>query len=170
MVTSPPDSILTPSRSRSRPFPSLSVSYRAAVALPDAWFAMSIHGIMQSPAPGNSRALDLYMASTRIQSSKVSMPVSSSHQYFAHQWIHSVAVRSVSNSRRRLFSFARIAGLSVVPARHSFSCSVQNVGRSSSGRNLMYSVKGLRTPTSLVSGQHMVAWKSRNVSIAPLVV
>jgi hypothetical protein len=125
---------------------------------------------MQFPVPGNSRALDRYIASTHIQSSNVSMPVSSCHQYFAHQWIDSVAVRSDSNSRSRLLSFALTAGLSVVPVSSSRSSSLQNVGRSSSGRNLMYSVRGFRTPTSWVSGQQIVACSMRKVSTAPRVV
>ena len=131
---------------------------------------MSTQGIIQSPAPGNSSALDRYMASMRIQSSNVTMPVSSCHQYFAHQPMDSVAVRSASNSRNRLFSFARTAGLRVVPDKSSCSSSVQKVGKSSSGRNFMYSVRGFNTPTSLVSGQQIVACRSRKVSTAPLVV
>jgi hypothetical protein len=170
IVISPLWSMVLPSRSRSRPFPSLSVSYSAAVASPDAWFAISTQGIMQSPAPGNSKALDRYIASTHIQSSKVNMPVSSSHQYFAHQLIDSVEVRNVSNSRKRLLSFALTAGLSVVPVSSSRSSSLQNVGRSSSGRNLIYSVRGFRTPISWVSGQQIVVCSRRKVSTAPRVV
>jgi hypothetical protein len=170
IVISPPSLTSLPSRSRSRPFPSLSVSYNAAVASPDAWFAMSTQGIMQSPAPGNSRALDRYIASTHIQSSKLSIPVYSSHQYLSHHLIDSVAVRNSSNSRNRLFSFALTAGLSVVPMSSPRSSSLQNVGRSSSGRNLIYSVRGFKTPTSLVSGQQIVACSKRKVSTAPRVV
>ena len=125
---------------------------------------------MQSPVPGNSRALERYMASTHIQSSKVNIPLSSSHQYFLHQLMDSVAVRKSSNSRSRPFNFALTAGLSVVPTKSSCSSSVQNVGSSSSGRNLIYSVRGFGTPTSFVSGQQMVTWRSKNVSMAPLVV
>ena len=110
------------------------------------------------------------MASTRIQSSNVTIPVSSSHQYLLHHGMDSVALRIVSNSRRRLFSLARTAGLKVVPVRRSCSSSLQNVGRSSSGRNLIYSVRGFKTPTSLISGQEIVACNSRNVRIAPRVV
>jgi hypothetical protein len=131
---------------------------------------MSTHGIMQSPAPGNSSARDLYIASISSQSSKVTSPQSSSHQYFAHQSMLSVALRTLSNSRNRLLSFARMAGCNVVPWSRSCSSSDQNVGRSSSGRNLMYSVSGLRTPTSFVSGQQMVACSSKKTSTAPLVV
>jgi hypothetical protein len=159
-----------PSRSSKSPLPFSSVSYSAAVASPDAWFAMSTHGIMQSPAPGNSSALDLYMASTSIQSSNVTKPLSSSHQYLAHQLIDSVAVRTASNSRSKLLSFARTAGFNVVPSSRSCSSSLQNVGSNSSGRNLTYSVSGFSSPMFLISGQQIVACKRRNVSTAPLVV
>lgn len=129
-----------------------------------------MQGIMQSPAPGNSSARDLYIASTRIQSSKVSIPVSSFHQYLAHQSMDSVAVRRLSNSRNKLFNLARTAGCKVVPVRSSCSSSLQKVGSSSSGRYLMYSVRGLRMPIFLVCGQQMVACSSKKVSTAPLVV
>jgi hypothetical protein len=173
-----------PSRSRSIPFPSSSVSYIAAVAAPDAWLAMSTQGTIQSPTPGNSSALERYIASTSIQSSKLSRPSSSSHQYFLHQLIFSVAVRKVSNSRSKLFSLARTAGRRVVPVRISVSSSVQKVGSSSSGRNFMYlpccqnqkgsifglenySVKGFKTPMSLKSGHAIVACIIRKTSTAP---
>lgn len=148
MVTSSPGFKLLPQRNCKFAFPLESISYNAFTSSPETWLVMSIPGTMACPLPGKSTMRERYAASMYFQSSNVNLPVPSSHQHCWHQAMCWVACRRFSNSRSSEFTFASTAAASEVPRSSSCSSADQQMGSGKDGgKNLIYSVQGLDTPT-----------------------